>query len=121
MAKILLIEDDELMIKLYAGKLKDEGFDVITAETGPAGLDMIRKNMPDLILLDILMPGGLHGLSVLDILKKDRELESIPVIILTNLDTQETMSLLKGASDYVVKARTDPSAVIDIIKKRLKL
>jgi|SRR3989344_5207162 len=120
MAKILLIEDDQLTIKLYTGKLVDEGFEVITAETGPAGIEMARKNKPDLILLDILMPGGLHGLSVLDILKKDQELQSIPVIILTNLDSQKMIALLKGASEYVIKAKTDPSEVINLIKKHLK-
>src|SRR3989344_5730662 len=119
MSKILLIEDDKLMLKLYVGKLEDEGFEVLTAETGPEGLELAKKSKPDLILLDILMPGGLHGLSVLDILKKDRDLEPIPVIILTNLDNKETMSLLKGASDFVVKANTNPSEVVERIKKLL--
>ena len=120
MAKILLIEDDKLIIKLYTGKLIDEGFEVVSAENGPVGLQMARKHKPNLILLDILMPGGLHGLSVLDILKKDQELQSIPVIILTNLDSQKMIALLKGASEYIIKANTDPSEIISLIKKHLK-
>jgi two-component system alkaline phosphatase synthesis response regulator PhoP len=120
MATILLIEDDKLMIKLYVGKLNDEGFEVLTAENGLDGLEMAKKNKPDLILLDILMP-GLRGDSVLEELKKDPILKSTPVIMLTNLDKEELASRFKGANDFLIKAQNDPSDVIKIVKKHLNL
>ena len=119
MTKILLIEDDALMVKLYEGKFTDEGFEVLTAANGAEGLKIAKKELPDIILLDILMP-GLNGLSVLDAIKHDEHLSSIPVIILTNLSTEELVSLLRGASEYLVKARTDPSDVVEAVKKHLK-
>jgi CheY-like chemotaxis protein len=118
MAKILLIEDDKLMIKLYVGVFQDEGFEVLTAENGLDGLDLARKEQPDLILLDILMR-GLNGISVLDAIKHDNRLKSIPVIMLTNLSTEEMISLLKGASEYLVKAKTDPKDIVEVVKKHL--
>lgn len=119
MAKVLLIEDDNLLIKLYKSKFEDEGFQVISAIDGIQGLELAKKEQPDVILLDILMP-KLNGLSVLENLKHDESLRSIPVIMLTNLNSEELISLLKGASEYLIKAKTDPSDVVNIVRQHLK-
>lgn len=121
MAKILLIDDDEQLLTMYKSKFVEEGFEMFTAKTGPEGLTLAKKIKPDLILLDILMPGGLHGNTVLEILKRDPDLKSVPVIMLTNLDTKELISLLQGASDFVLKADTTSEELVKKVKSLLQI
>ncbi len=120
MAKILFIEDDAQLVELYTGVLEDEGFVVLTAQTGNVGLSLARDKKPDLIILDIMLPGGMNGFDVLEQLEKDVELKKIPVVVLTNLDTEEKVAKEIGAKDYIVKAENDPKDVVQIIKKYLR-
>jgi len=119
--KILLVEDDTFLLEMYATKFELEGFEVLTAEDGKKGLDMAGKEKPDIILLDILMP-KMDGFTVLDELKKDKETEKIPVILLTNLGQKDDVKkgFEKGAVGYLIKAHFMPSEVVDKIKKILK-
>ncbi len=119
--KILLIEDDSFLVEMYTTKFELEGFDVVSAEDGQKGLDMVKKEKPDIILLDILMP-KMDGFAVLDALKKDKALADIPVILLTNLGQKEDVKkgFEKGAVGYLIKAHFMPSEVVDKIKKILK-
>lgn len=119
MAKILLIEDNEQLVKLYQGKLEDEGYEVYVAATGAAGLNLIQKKKPDLIILDIMLPGGINGFDVLERLKADRELKKIPVFVLTNLESEEKVAKEIGATDYAIKAHVDPKDVLKKIRKIL--
>jgi DNA-binding response OmpR family regulator len=121
MAKILLIDDDEQLLTMYQSKFVEEGLEMFTAKTGPEGLELAKKIKPDLILLDFLMPGGLHGDTVLEILKRDKDLKSIPVIMLTNLDTKELISLLKGSIEYVLKTDTTSEELVKKVKAILKI
>jgi two-component system response regulator CpxR len=105
-SKVLLVEDDLMIVKMYEKKLKLEGFEILSVFNGEEGLAALKNYHPDIILLDIMMP-RLNGLDTLKILKANPVLKSIPVIILTNLgDRPEDMEKCKelGAADYLVKA-----------------
>ena len=82
MAKILIVEDDETLAKMYQKKLEYEGFLVQTAFSGEDGLKAVSEDKPDLILLDIMMP-GIDGFAVIKKLKADDKSKDIPIIILT--------------------------------------
>ncbi|MEK7150810.1 MAG: response regulator [Patescibacteria group bacterium] len=102
--KILLIEDDKFLIKLYSEKLVREGFEVSMAISGEEGLKKIERERPDLILLDIILPQK-NGFDILSEVKLNPNTNSIPVIMLTNLgqdaDIKTGMDL--GAADYLIK------------------
>ena len=120
MAKILIVEDDPLMARMYQKIFTFEHFEVEMAENGQDGLDKIRTSKPSLILLDIMMP-VMNGLEVLEKLKADPETKSIPVIMLTNLAGQQDAetALAKGAVKYIIKSEHDPKEVSDIVKQIL--
>lgn len=121
MAKILLVEDDPLMIRMYQRKLASDGYEVGMAVNGEDGLVKLRSFRPDLVLLDIMMP-KLNGLQVLERMKADPTISSIPVIILTNLGgSQEDIErgLELGAVAYLVKSAYRPDEVVARVKEVL--
>ena len=120
MTKILITEDDPLMSRMYQKIFTFEGFEVIMAEDGQDGLDKIRSEKPTLVMLDVMMP-NLNGFEVLDKLKADPETKAIPVVMLTNLSSQQDAenAMLKGAVKYIVKSEHDPKQVADMIKEIL--
>ena len=120
MAKILIVEDDTLVAKMYEKVLKFEGFEVELAGSGREGLEKAKAIKPSLILLDIMMP-KMHGIEVLERLKANAELKSIPVVILTNLSgTRDAqVGLEKGAIAYLVKSEYKPEEVAAKIKSIL--
>ncbi|MFH1667767.1 MAG: response regulator, partial [Candidatus Komeilibacteria bacterium] len=103
---------------MYATKLEVEGFEVISALDGKKGLQLLQKNKPNLILLDLLMP-EMNGFEVLQKIKEDQEAKDIPVIILTNLGNREDVQrcLKLGATDYLIKAHFVPAEVIKKIRQ----
>jgi len=117
MAKILIVEDDPLMRRLYQKIFTFEKYEVESAEDGEEGLDKARKSKPTLILLDIMMP-KMNGLQVLEKLKADPDLKKIPVVMLTNLAGQKDAetALAKGAVKYIVKSEYEPKQVADMVK-----
>ncbi|MFA7385406.1 MAG: response regulator [Candidatus Paceibacterota bacterium] len=118
--KILLVEDEEILIKVLQEKLEKEGFTVDLATNGEVVLFLAKKFRPDLILLDIVLPKK-NGLEVLRDLKEDPVLKNIPVIILSNLGEDEKIkkALSMGAVDYMVKAQHPINEVMDKIKSYL--
>lgn len=118
---ILLVEDDTFLAGMYVTKLTMEHYQVELATDGEAGLKKAEAVVPDLILLDILLP-KMNGFDVLRRLKAQPELRHIPVILLTNLgqrgDVNEGLDL--GAVDYLIKAHFMPSEVVGKIKHQLK-
>ena len=117
MAKILIIEDDPLMRRLYQKIFTFEKYEVESAEDGEEGLEKARKVKPTLILLDVMMP-KMNGLQVLEKLKADPDLKKIPVVMLTNLAGQKDAetALAKGAVKYIVKSEYEPKQVADMVK-----
>lgn len=120
MHKILIAEDDNLVQNIYHNILTKEGFKVIQAFNGKQALSLVKSEQPNLIILDIMLPGGMNGFDVLERLKMDEKLKNIPVLVLTNLDTEEKVALSIGAADYIVKANISIKEVVDKIKKYLK-
>lgn len=118
--KILIIEDDPLMARLYEKAFRFEGYDVDVAGDGLEGLDKVRNNKPTLVLLDIMMP-KMNGLEVLAKLKSDPDTRHVPVVILTNLagekDTED--ALTKGAVKYIIKSEYEPKQVTGMVKEVL--
>src|SRR6266511_2028646 len=96
--KILLVEDDSCLASVYATKFELEGFSVFHAADGEVGLAMAEKVVPDIVLLDILMP-KMDGFEMLHRLKMDPKLVHIPVVMLTNLGQKEDVErcLKEGA------------------------
>jgi len=120
MKKILLIEDEEIMIDLLQKKLIVEGYEVSTARDGEEGLKMVKKLKPDLVLLDIIMPKK-GGFEVMDEMKKDPELKNIPIIVISNsgqpVEIDRAQKL--GAMDWLIKTEFDPQEVIEKVKKQI--
>jgi DNA-binding response OmpR family regulator len=104
MAKVLIVEDEETLARTLAEKLRSDGFTVITAADGEEGLEKIREERPDLIVLDIMLP-KLDGLSLCRIIRRDTATAHIPIIMLTARGTEvdKIVGLESGADDYVVK------------------
>lgn len=119
-AKILLVEDDLFMRRLYSEAFNLAGYTVITAVDGGEGLMQIYKDIPSLVLLDVMMP-EMNGLELLEKIKADPTTKHIPVIMLTNLSgkTEEENALSKGAEKYLVKSEYEPKQVVAIVEKVL--
>ena len=118
--KILLIEDEEMLANMYEVKFQNEGFDITKALDGEEGLKKAKEIIPDLILLDIIMP-KMDGFSVLKALKEDPKTKNAPVILLTNLGQEEDIARGKemGSVGYLVKANITPAEVVEQVKKQL--
>ncbi|MEK7554661.1 MAG: response regulator [Patescibacteria group bacterium] len=113
--KIILAEDDEILSKVIAEELRESGFEVLQAFDGEQGLEMIKRERPNLVLLDLLMPKK-GGFEVLAELKEKPETREIPIIVLTMLGSDEDVKkgLRMGANDYIVKSQ---HAVAEIVEK----
>lgn len=121
MAKILLVDDDPLLVRMYQKKLENDGYVVSTADDGDVALTKVSEFKPDLILLDIMMP-KINGLQVLTKLKENKETSNIPVILLTNVgasDEDAQRGLEMGAVAYLVKAGNRPAVVVQKVKEIL--
>lgn len=119
--KILIIEDDKFLRELIGQKLLKEGYDIVEAVDGEKGIKSIKDEKPDLILLDLILP-GMDGFEVLTKIKEDAGVAQIPVIILSNLGQKDDIEkgLKMGAVDYLIKAHFTPGEIIDKIKVVLK-
>lgn len=123
MAKILLVEDDAILVEMYQAKFELEGHDVRIATNGEDCLIMLKDFQPELILLDILMP-KLNGFHVLKEIKKQPDLRQIPVILLTNLgqaevDMNQELAKALGVNDYLIKSHHTPDEVVQKVVKVL--
>lgn len=109
-----------MIIDMYTLKFTQEGYDVLQAENGKDGLEMAKKQNPNIVLLDIILP-QMDGFTVLKSLKADANTKDIPVVLLTNLgqDGDVKKGLELGAVDYLIKANFTPSQVVDKVKSLL--
>lgn len=121
MKKILLIEDDKFLRELMVKKLLTMDYDVTSAVDGESGLSMIKEVKPDVVLLDLILP-GINGFEVLEKAKQDPEIADIPVIILSNLGQKEDIERGQklGAADFMIKAHFTPQEVVNKIKTILR-
>lgn len=113
MTKVLLIEDDPLIYRLYKKLFELEGFELELADNGLAGLEQLPLFKPDIILLDIMMP-TMNGLELLEKVKADPETKDIPVIVLTNVADMNVaqIAISRGAALCLVKSQTEPDDVV---------
>lgn len=118
--KILLVEDDQQLQASYLKLFQAENYTVIQAFTGEQGLELAEKERPNIILLDIMLQGGTNGFDVLENLKKNRDLFNIPVLMLTNLDSERKLALSIGAVDYLVKANTSIDVLLEKVRSYIE-
>ena len=117
--KILIIDDDKGLLKLLATSLTTNGFTILTAESGEDGLDMAQKQRPDLVILDVLLP-GIKGREVCARLKKSEQTKNIPVIFLTSKKSLDDLmaEMEMGALTHFTKP-VDSKKLLDEIKNLL--
>ncbi|MEK9180806.1 MAG: response regulator [Patescibacteria group bacterium] len=119
--RILVIEDEPALLRAIGEALTMDGFQAMTAVDAEQGMALLRDARPNLILLDLILPGK-NGFEVLKELKASPEYSKIPVIILSNLgDEEEIQQGLKlGAANFLIKADYDLAGIVGIVKKYLK-
>ncbi len=119
--KILIVEDDKFLRELIVKKLTNEGYEVVEAVDGEQGIQKIKDTKPDLVLLDLILP-GIDGFGVLMQKKEDPFIASIPVIVLSNLGQKEDVDkgISLGATDYLIKAHFTPGEIIEKVRNIIK-
>ena len=118
--KILIIEDEEILLDLLQKKLTQEGYEVTIAKDGVEGIEKIKEQIPDLILLDIIMP-KMGGFEVMKELQENDEFPKIPIIIISNSGQPVELDLAQklGANDWLIKTDFDPQEVTDKVIKQI--
>lgn len=118
--KILIIEDDRVLVEALKFELKEQKYNISVSLEGDGAYEKVLKERPDIILLDLVLPGT-HGFEILKKIKENSETKNIPVIVATNLgeesDKKKAMGL--GAEDYFVKASVDLDQLSEKISKIL--
>lgn len=119
--KVLLVEDDVFFAELVGSKVLKAGYNFKHAKNSEEAFALLEQEIPDVVLLDILLPGGLDGFGILEQVKKNDKWKSIPIVILSNLgqmeDIEKGMSL--GAFRYVVKASIAPKDIVGHIESAI--
>jgi CheY-like chemotaxis protein len=119
--KILIVDDDPLIVTMYQDILQHNGFMVLTAHDGPTALELTARERPVLILLDIIMP-EMDGFEVCRRLKADPDLKDIPVIILTSLtDPKLNVQAFKVGAKLALRKPAEPATVLRTIQAALAL
>lgn len=118
--KVLIIEDDKFLRELLGKKLSNLEYNAILAVDGEEGLEKIKSEKPDIVLLDLILP-GINGFEVLEKTKKDPTVNQIPIIILSNLGQSEDIEkgLKLGAKDFLVKAHFTPQEIVNKLQSIL--
>jgi|SRR3989338_11700057 len=121
-AKVLIVEDDTMILDMYVQKFEQEGFAVFHLDRGDDVVEIAEKEQPKIILLDVIMP-GLDGFAVLRDLKANDKTKNIPVMMLTNLgqDEDKSKGLTLGAVGYIIKSSMTPGDVVKKVSEFLKL
>lgn len=118
MQKILIVEDDNIILSMYKIKFTNAGYEVLTARDGVEGLKLMKSSKPNLVIMDLMMP-NMDGFTALQNAKSDSEIKDIPIVIVTNLsqneDEEKTRKL--GAADFLVKSEHTPGEILEKIKK----
>ena len=122
MKKILIAEDDKVLLNLMRDELTAQGFEVLGATNGKEGLDLALKTHPDLILADIIMP-VMDGMEMTTKLREDKWGKNVKIIVLTNLNSEKNVAefLEKGAYDYLIKADWSLEEVVKRVKAKLDM
>jgi DNA-binding response OmpR family regulator len=120
MNKILIIEDDKILLEMYKDKFVKDGFAVETALEGREGIEKMRSFSPNVVILDLIMP-NVSGFEVLKLVKQDKVLSAIPIIVLTNIYTDaEDMVKNWGVDYYLLKSDYTPETIVEKVKNILQ-
>ncbi|MFA6919121.1 MAG: response regulator [Patescibacteria group bacterium] len=119
--KILLVEDDSMIVEMYKLRFEEEGFEVTVTEKGSEAIELANSLKPDIILLDIILP-EVDGFNILQSLKSEEKTKSLPILMLTNLaqESDKEKAISMGANDYLVKSQHTPSDVLQKVKEIIK-
>jgi len=114
----MIVEDDAVLVNALTLALEDEGYDISVATDGEEAEKMIIKEVPDLILLDLLLPIK-SGFEVLKVVRGNPDTKDVSVVILTNFEQETSVDegMRLGAKDYIVKANIDIKDIPEIVKK----
>lgn len=120
MSQVLIVDDDSSMRSLFQRVFALEGFKVEIAAGGAEGLEKAQTLHPDIILLDMMMP-GVNGLEVLEKLKADPVTKPIPVIVMSNYSELNiaTRATQLGAAQYLIKSDLDPTKAVEVVRGAL--
>lgn len=123
--KVLIVEDEKDIVEIYTETFSLEDIDVKSAMSGKEGIIQLKKQIPDIILLDIRMP-EMNGFEFLKEIKKDKKYRDIPVLLLTNLgeqkiDMDKELIFALGIKGYLIKAKNTPDQVLDRAKEILEI
>ncbi len=112
--KIVLVEDEKIIVNIISAKLEKLGYEVKSAYDGITGLELIHQEKPDLLILDMLLP-RLNGFSILEQLSKEKIIPTLPVIVISNSGqpVEIDRALKLGVKDYLIKVNFDPEAIIE--------
>ena len=115
---ILIVEDDKFLRTLAEREFEKEGLNVITASEGEEAIKLAKEKIPNLILLDVILP-GLDGYEILKLIKMDDVIKKIPVVLFTNLGSQEDIDTAKalGADAFLVKAHNSLDEIVKKVKE----
>ena len=121
MKKILIVEDEEFLVEMYKTKFEMENLQVISAFSSEQAMSILKKCMPDLILLDILLPKK-SGITFLEEIRKIKDISKIPIIVFSNYDDPIARDKVKrlGVQDYLIKTEFTPKQLLIKIKKYFK-
>lgn len=119
--KLLLVEDEHILARMYKEKFEQVGFKTILAFEAKRGLDLAKKEKPDVVVLDILLPKE-DGLFFLEELRKDPTIAQTPVVAFSNYDDAETIKRAKklGAKAYLIKTDHTPQQIIEKISSYIE-
>lgn len=119
--KVLIIDDDATVVSIWTTALKGENFEVLTAGLGKDGIQKAKESLPDVILLDQIMP-DMKGNDILRVLKDDPHTGKIPVAIVSNYSENQLMqdAISQGAADYIMKYQVEPTDLINKIKSLMQ-
>lgn len=120
-AKVLLVEDEAMIVDMYKLRLEEEGYEVLTTDKGSEALEMAKEQKPDIVLLDIMLP-EIDGFTILQGLKDQSATKKIPVLMLTNLgqESDQLKGQQLGAEGYFVKSQHTPAEVLNEVKRLIK-
>ncbi len=119
--KILLVEDDSMIVEMYKLRFEEEGFEVTVTDKGSEAIKLAESLKPDIILLDIILP-EVDGFNILQTLKSDANTKDLPILLLTNLaqESDKERAMAMGANDYFVKSQHTPSDVLQKVMELIK-
>jgi DNA-binding response OmpR family regulator len=125
--KILIIDDDDDILRSFQVILENKGFNILTAKEGVSGYELLVKENPDALILDIMMTSNLEGYNLLHQIKQNKEFSQLPIIIMTGMRDQMGVNLYSAVEDNELFPNVrfqdkpaDPNEIADILNEMLK-